>query len=200
MALSQGRNLFAEGRGTQLQALLLEKYNDPVAGIIGCHLLLRALVTQPDTALQADYDQAVANLRGLVGPHQPDVEALSLRCADATLRATRPFTVPPMFSHSWHLITEASYVRAELVPLELWQRVHATGNIGPFFVWAVDEKTKDAHAAQLSEWIGKYAARDTPRRRRASTRALPMAAREDARRMQVPAAATTALWGKHATR
>ncbi|MET0828273.1 MAG: caspase family protein [Microbacterium sp.] len=198
MALSQSRNLFAEGRGTQLQALLLEKYNDPVAGIIGCHLLLRALVPQPDPALQTSYDQAVANLRSLVGPDQPDVEALSLKCADESLRATRPFTVPPMFSHSWQLITDASYGRPELVPLELWQRVHATGNVGPFFVWAVDKKTKAAHAAQLSEWIAKYAAPGTARRRPASARALPKAAREDARRMQVPAAATTALWRRHA--
>jgi hypothetical protein len=198
MALSQGRNLFAEGRGGQLQSLLLEKYNDPVAGIIGCHLLLRALAPQPDPALQASYDQAVANLRGLVGPDQPDVEALSLKCADEKLRATRPFTVPPMFSHSWQLITEASYDRPALVPLKLWQRVHATGNVGPFFVWAVDKKTKAAHAGQLTEWIGKYTAPDTARRRASSPRALPKAARDDARRMQVPSAATTALWREHA--
>lgn len=198
MALGQGRNLFAEGRGTQLQALLLEKYNDPVAGIIGCHLLLRALAAQSDAALQASYDQAVTNLRGLVGPAQPDVEALSLKCADEHLRATRPFTVPPMFSHSWQLITEASYDRVELVPVELWQRVHAAGNVGPFFVWAVDRKTKAAHAGQLTEWIGKYTAPDTARRRAVSPRALPKAARDDARRMHVPAAATTALWREHA--
>ena len=194
MALSQGRNLFAEGRGTQLQSLLLEKYNDPVAGIIGCHLLLRALASQPDPALQATYDHAVANLRGLVGPDQPDVEALSLKCADQKLRATRPFTVPPMFSSSWQLVTEASYDRPELVPLDLWQRVHAAGNVGPFFVWAVDKKTKAAHAGQLTEWIGKYTAPDASRGRSPSRRALPKAARDDARRMQVPAAATMALW------
>ncbi len=198
MALSQGRNLFAEGRGTQLRELLLDKYNDPVAGIIGCHLLLRALASQPDPTLQAHYDQAVTNLRDLLGTDQPDVEALSLKCADENLRATRPFIVPPMFSHSWQLISEASYDRPELVPIELWQRVHATANIGPFFIWAVDKKTKDAHAGQLSEWIGMYAPSDTRRRRAASPRALPKAAREDGRRMQVPAAATTALWREHA--
>ena len=199
MALSQGRNLFAEGRGPQLQELLLGKYTDPIAGIIGCHLLLRALVAgQSDPAQKEIYDTAVANLRGLVGPDHPDIEALSLKCADAKLRATRPFTVPPMFSHSWQLITEASYERPELVPLELWQRVHAAANIGPFFVWAVDKKTKAAHARQLTHWIGEYAAGGRQRRSASSSRPLPKAAREDGRRMQVPAAATTALWRDHA--
>ena len=199
MALSQGRNLFAEGAGAELRELLLDKYQDPIAGIIGCHLILRAMVEQPSQSLQAGYDQAVANLRQLVGPDHPDVEALSLRCGDAGLRTTGPFTVPPMFSHSWQLISDASYDQPELVPLDLWQRVHAAAAIGPFFVWAADKRTKSAHARQLSEWIGSYTKTAT-RRPRGTPRPLPKAAREGGRRMQVPAAATMALWTDHASR
>ena len=192
LALTQGRNLFAEGRGAQLRDLLLSKYDDPVAGIIGCHLLLRAEAAGlSDPASRDRFDTAVANLRGLVGPDHPDVEALSLACAEESLRATRVFTAPPMFSHSWQLITQTSYRQPDLVPLQLWQRVHAAANIGPFFIWAVDKVTKAAHAQQLSLWIGAYAPRG---KRRALTSRPPQAAREDGRRMQVPAAATAALW------
>ncbi len=182
MALTQGRDLFGEGRGAQLQELLLQQYDDPIAGIIGGHLLLRACQDSPDVdpARGVQFDAVVTNLRGLVGPEHPDVEALSLRCTDAALRATRPFTVPPMFIYSWKLITDASYESPELVPIELWQRVHASANVGPFFVWAADEDTRDAHAQQLSRWISKFP--------------QPADARESARQLSVPAAAATVLW------
>jgi len=195
MALGQGRDLFAEGRGTDLQSLLLEKYEDPVAGIIGGHLLLRSLASRPDQDLARKLEQVVGNLRGLVGHDHPDVEALSLKCADKSLRRDRPFTDPPMFGHSWQLIAEASYRDRELVPIDLWQRVHATAGTGPLLVWAADKKTKAAHAGQLDEWIGTYDGK-APHRRgaRATTRALPKAALQDGLRMQMPAVAATALW------
>jgi Caspase domain len=158
LALTQGRNLFAEGRGVQLAELLLAKFADPIAGIIGGHLLLRAMgEAEPDPARIEQFDAAVANLRSLVGPDHPDVEALSLRCTDLGLRTTRQFTAPPMFRHSWQLVTEASYQRPELVPAGLWQRVHASVALGGFFVWAADEQTRTAHAGQLSRWISQYA-------------------------------------------
>lgn len=83
-------------------------------------------------ARRPSHDTAVTNLRELVGRDHPDVEALSLRCANAQLRAARPVTMPPTFSHSWQLVTEASYEWPELVPIELWQRVHAAVSIGAF--------------------------------------------------------------------
>jgi Caspase domain len=158
LALTQGRNLFGEGHGAQLTDLLLTKFADPIAGIIGGHLLLQAMdMGQPDAARAQQLDSVVANLRSLVGLYHPDVEALSLRCTDKALRTSRPFTAPPMFRHSWQLITEASYERPELIPVELWQRVHASAALGAFFVWAADERTRAAHAAQLSRWISQYA-------------------------------------------
>jgi hypothetical protein len=146
----------------------------------------------------------VTRLRSLVGPDHPDVEALSLRCTDLGLRTTRQFTAPPMFRHSWQLITEATYQRPELVPAELWQRVHASVALGGFFVWAADEQTRTAHAGQLSRWISQYA--DTGEAPEASGAAKPSApavvlteaARDAAYRLQVPAGAAAALWAQRA--
>ena len=195
IALTQGRNLFAEGHGAQLKELLLSKYNDPIAGIIGCHLLLQAAARHKSESIDAElFDTAVTKLRELVGEDNPDVEALSLKCAKKGLRATRPFTVPPMFSPSWTLVAQASYDRPQLVPFELWERVHASAEFGPLFVWAVDQKTKSAHARQLSDWMGKYAVNIRRRRSAALPPPLPKAAREAGRRMRLPAVATTALW------
>jgi len=208
LALTQGRNLFGEGHGAQLTDLLLGKFTDPIAGIIGGHLLLQAMDTsQPDPGRAEQFDLVVSNLRLLLGPDHPDVEALSLRCTGEALRATRPFTAPPMFRHSWQLITAASYERPELVPTELWQRVHASAALGAFFVWAADERTRAAHAAQLSRWISQYADNGeaqtaSPTRAAAVSEpawqatALPEATREAAKKLQVPARAVAALWAE----
>jgi len=110
-----------------------------------------------------------------------------------------------MFRHSWQLITAASYERLELVPTELWQRVHASAALGAFFVWAADERTRAAHAAQLSRWISQYADNGeaqtaSPTRAAAVSEpawqatALPEATREAAKKLQVPARAVAALW------
>jgi hypothetical protein len=180
LALTQNRNLFEEGRGSQLAELLLTKFTDPIAGIIGGHLLLQASPVQA-----GQFDSLVTKLRSLVGPDHPDVEALSLRCTDVTLCTSGPFTAPPMFRHSWQLITQASYQRVELVPMELWQRVHASVALGATFVWAADEQTRAAHAAQLSRWISQYA-----------EPLLPDAVRDAACRLQVPAGAAARLWAQ----
>jgi len=199
MALTQGRNLFADGRGAQLAELLLAEFADPIAGIIGGHLLLQAMdEAQADPVRTEQFESAVINLRSLVGPDHPDVEALSLRCTNVSLRTTRPFMAPPMFRHSWQLITAASYQRPELVPAELWRRVHASLALGAFFVWATDEPTRTAHADQLSRWISQYADSGAVSAAAAEgareTTPLPQAAREGAHRLQVPADAATALW------
>jgi hypothetical protein len=200
LALAQGRNLFAAGRGSELQELLLNKYDDPIAGIIGSHLLLLAMDANgdhdPERAEQ--FDTTVKHLRRLVGLQHPDIEALSLRCADAALRTTAPFTVPPMFHDSWRLITDASYEQPGLVPPELWQRVHASTRVGACSVWAVDEQTRAGHARQLSGWISEYARQAGSGSPGTGTGALPEAVRDAARRLHVPAAAAAVLWDNHA--
>jgi hypothetical protein len=214
MALRQGRNLFGEGRGEQLRELLLRKLADPIAGIIGGHLLLRAMdQARPDPVHTDMFDAVVVNLRSLVGPGHPDVEALSLRCTNLALRAVRPFSAPPTFSRSWQLLTEASFRHPELVPVELWRRVHASIMFSSYFIWAADENTRAAHAQQLSHWISEFIDSDHRPRPPATLApagggrgdqatappdlgkdSLPDAARDAALRLQMPAAAADALW------
>ncbi len=204
VALAQGRDLLTEGRGTQLTELLLTKFADPIAGIIGAHLLLRAAdAGRPDPAHAHRFDTAVRNLRSLVGHSHPDVEALSLRCKDPGLRTTVPFSAPPIFRQSWQLVTAASYADPDLVPVELWGRVHATVNFGAFLIWAADEPTRAAHAEQLTAWIDRYAngtdsdpgARPaTGRGGTPTARPLPQAARDEGLRLQVPSGIVQGLW------
>jgi hypothetical protein len=79
LAPLHGRNLFEDGHGAELGELLLVRYRDPIAGIIGCHLLLWAMATDGSGFDPQRYDEAVRRLRALVGTDHPDVEALSLR-------------------------------------------------------------------------------------------------------------------------
>jgi len=157
------------------------------------------------------FDRAVTRLRGLLIDEHPDVEALSLRCADPALRATRPFGAPPMFSASWQLVVVASYDRPELVPVGTWAQVHASTRIGPLFVWAADAATKQAHDRQLQQWVdglgqsdgaapplaaaarGREGPRSGPGRC-GEAPAVPSGVREAARRLGIPATAATGLW------
>jgi Caspase domain len=210
LALAQGRNVFGEGRGSELQDLLLRNYEDPIAAMIGCHLLLFAMDADPnpDRARSELYDGAVASLLNLVGPGHPDVAALSLRASNPELRVTEPFAAPPIFSRSWELIINASYERPELVPVDLWKRVHAWAQVGPFMVWATDESTRSAHADQLSRWIGERLQEAQPESAASEDRmsdlsgppgeaapeSLPVPVLEAARKAHVPASAAALLW------
>jgi hypothetical protein len=216
IALAQGRNLFGEGRGADLQDLLLRRCDDPIGGIIGCHLLLVAMDANGavDPGRAELFDSGVRNLRHLVGPDHPDVAALSLRATDPELVPTGPFTAPPIFARSWQLMTDASYDRPDLVPAELWDRVHASIVLGPFLVWAVDKQSRAFHAEQLTQWVKRYAAEQPaaapapapspaaslgvgPPAAAAPAREpgpLPEAARDAARQAHIPAAAAAGLW------
>jgi Caspase domain len=216
VALTEGRNILGEGRGAEVEELLFIKFNNPIAGIIGAHLKVLAIDTAPPQPQKlAALDEVVRNMRTLVGPSHPDVEALSLRCGDPALRASAPFTMPPMFNRSWQLIVQASYQRPELVPPALWLRVQAATSAGPFFAWSADASVRASHARQLSAWVEQAtalqqpaapAAMDaTPPRRRPRTRGAPPARtlemspgpsglEDEARRLLIPAAGLAALW------
>ncbi|NMR30484.1 caspase family protein [Crystallibacter degradans] len=163
LGLAQGRDLLGKSHGMNLQRLLLEEYNDPIAGILGCYLLLIAMEHSQRgvEARQAAFDAAVVRLGKMVGYVHPDVAALSLRCRDPALRTAGPFTVPPIFRAGWQLMTQASYANPELLPASLWERVHAVTNFGPFLAWASDPGSKRVHARQLEHWIQRSGATDS---------------------------------------
>jgi hypothetical protein len=142
---------------SELEDLLLRKFENPIAGIVGAHLLIvqhsqAGTEATPNLAL---LNEVVRNLRGLVGDSHPDVEAISLRCPDIGLRTSRPLTIPPMFHRSWRLMVDASAANPELVPESLWTRIHAATNIGGYLVWACDVQTQEAHLAQLKSWFAQ---------------------------------------------
>jgi hypothetical protein len=138
----------------QLEALLLAKFNNPIAGIIGAHLLLIEKERDPTRDIKV-LNEVVTNMRGLVGNEHPDVEALSLRCPDESLRSVKPIKSPPMFQRSWALLVEGSQVRPSLLPHSLWDRVQAHTSLPPYFLWSVDEESKKAaRAALVSSALG----------------------------------------------
>ena len=98
-----------------IHEILNGKFEDPMLGIFGAHLLARKLKAEPDQGRLADsLPVIVGNLRRLLGPDHPDVEALSLMAGgDPT-----PFVFrhPPMLRASWALVLEATARRPELVP------------------------------------------------------------------------------------
>jgi hypothetical protein len=162
LAMAQSRNLLGEGRGREVRDLLLFKCDDPIAELIGAHLVLLSMEVDGwrDPAQSELFDTVVRNLQGALGEMHPDVAALSLRCTSEALRTTQPFETPPMFLRSWRVIAEASFDDPALVPARLWDRVRASSEIGPFFVWAADAATREAHAQQLSKWLTVTAADD----------------------------------------
>lgn len=186
LALAQGRDLLGEGRGSQLEDLLFRKYEDPIGAIVGADLLLLAAETdgRRDPQRATLFDAVVSNLRQLVGDAHPDVEALSLKCSDEALRATRPFPDAPMFQRSWRVMADASYQNPQLVPRELWERVRASTAIGSFFVWAADDASRAAHAEQLARWISGLAGMK------------PEEVVEAARRLGIPHSATVEFAAK----
>ncbi len=138
----------------ELEEILVRKFQNPIAGILGGHLLLQEERRRPGLSSKLNLlDEVVANLRALVGDQHPDVEALSLSCPTASLRANKPFRRPPIFARSWELIVEGSQTHPELLPFELWERVRAVIPVSGYFVWGCDEKSKEARTKQLKNWL-----------------------------------------------
>jgi hypothetical protein len=140
------RVAFADERSIlsdEIESLLLLKFTDPLAGIIGGHLLLIEHERDPRRDI-GSLDAVVNNLRALVGDEHPDVECLSLRCPDESLRRTRALRAPPLYQRSWKLLIEASQQNGSLVPKKMWDRVQANGSLPPYLIWAPDADSKTA--------------------------------------------------------
>lgn len=135
--------------GDELQQLLVRKFANPIVGIMGAHLLIlgeeRGQILDPRLL-----NDVVRNLRALFGEDHPDVEAISVRCKDETLR-TRQIRIsrPPMFERSWRLLVEASYVEPRLLSDRLVAQMLAPSALPPFLVWAKDDATRQAALSQL---------------------------------------------------
>lgn len=136
----------------ELSALLLGKHDNPLAGIIGGHLLLIER-EQGQSRQLGLLNEVVENLRRLVGPDHPDVEALSLACPQHSLQRTAPVRAAPIFERSWRMLVDGSRTNKRLVPAALWQRVQAEGGRPPFLCWSLDADRQEACLEQLAQRV-----------------------------------------------
>ncbi len=130
-----------------LEEVLLLKFDNPIAGIIGGHLLLVERDRDPSRDIRL-LDTVVRNLQGLLGKTHPDVVALASQAHDPQLRTEDPIAGPPMFQRSWRFLTSASQESPGLIGPELWGRIVAQSALPPLLVWSHEE---DVRATALSD-------------------------------------------------
>jgi hypothetical protein len=148
IALADARKILSD----KMRELLVTRFDDPIAGILGGHLLLIEAESNPDFKLDAgleELDEVIVKLRKLAGNAHPDVESLSQCCRRQELRGTAPLSSPPVFVRSWQLAVAASRADRPLISFSLWERVRAVTSLAPYFVWAVDRKSRSSHADML---------------------------------------------------
>jgi hypothetical protein len=128
---------------------MLFKSDNPLAGIIGGHLLLLGIEQGGPQDWRGELNGVVTRLRGLVGGEHPDVEALSLACPNLSLRRTKPVETPPMFERSWRMLCTASQSNPALLPQSLTQKLLSQASQPPFLAWALDDDLVKAIIPQL---------------------------------------------------
>ena len=130
---------------------LLGKFLNPLAGIVGAHLLL--LSENNGGPGLSQLNEIVAKLRAMVGTEHPDVEALSLRCPNPSLHRRAPIGAPPMFERSWELLLDASQDHPELISPTLWKKVHVRAAVPPYLVWCPDEAVQASYLRELEKTV-----------------------------------------------
>jgi hypothetical protein len=194
----------------ELSDLLFDKIPNPMARLVGGHLLLVERDRDPNRDIAA-LDGIVRRLQSELGRQHPDVVALSLVCPDASLRATKPIAAPPMFQRSWNILMQAAQRRTTLVPEAVWARAHALAALPPFLIWTTDESIKAEHRRDLARSIladgdtasertaapeptaMAMAMRDPGTARRSTARDGMKLVRQRAARLQVPASVLASL-------
>lgn len=133
-----------------LEEKLMKESANPIAGIIGGHLLLVEHDRDPGRDISL-LDTLVTNLRKQVGDNHPDVEALAKACRKAKIGGS--LVGPPMFQRSWTLLARAAHKQPDLIPASMWARVQAATLLPPFMVWTTDERIKTAARHQLAHIV-----------------------------------------------
>jgi hypothetical protein len=113
-----------------LDNILGGKFQNPMLGIFGAHLLMLRKPVNPKT-LRA----IVGILRSLLGKYtHPDVEALALRIDQ---RSTYEFRIPPMLRRSWKLVINATIRSPMLVPKDTLSAsiAHRVYSGEPWLLW-----------------------------------------------------------------
>ena len=136
-------------------SILDGKFENPMLGILGAHLLLLKKVELGLLTTVVD------NLRKLLGSNQhPDVEALALRLGTKT---TYIFDHPPMLRRSWWQVVDATVDHPELVPVGSMAATAAERIWGdePWLQWKTSVQTRNlempAVAVEYASGIGPRA-------------------------------------------
>ena len=107
LGLSESRQVLSD---RIVNELLWGKFENPMLGIYGAHLLLLNKELDSDRL-----HLVITNLRRLLGRQHPDVEALALKVAPDN--APSVFDYPPMLRKSWWYVLDATVRRPDLVPI-----------------------------------------------------------------------------------
>jgi hypothetical protein len=160
-------------RAVELDDMLRDRFDNPILGILGAHLLRlarmevlqhedesrrkerlhmhhRALRRPQRPFDQALFNTVVGNLRSLWGNDHPDVQALALEGAE-TSELAAAITSAPMLRPSWSLLVKGSELAPGLVPIELWQRIAMRAATTPFLSWVRFPNDSAANSAFLDE-------------------------------------------------
>ncbi|MGV6875322.1 caspase family protein [Pseudochelatococcus sp. B33] len=149
-ALADERRVFSG----EIEQMLLTDLRNPMLGIVGAHLFLLEAERSGNRDL-SPLNGVVRNLRDLVGDRHPDVEALSLKCTDQSLRTQRQITRPPIFLRSWNLMVDATRERQGLIRRSVWDRVVAVRPRPLYLTWFTNPEIKEATREKVAEalWI-----------------------------------------------
>ncbi len=120
-----------------IEYMLNEKFSSPMLGIYGAHLLLMADSKETNTI-----EMVVKNLRRVLGPAHPDVEALALRAGTST-----PFVFSelPMLRKSWAYVLNASTENPGLVPEDSFacKATQQLWSEGPWLIWGKSKNSSN---------------------------------------------------------
>jgi hypothetical protein len=149
-----------------LSKSLFARSTNPMLCLFGAHLMLLAQetvengpdeqsgrVTAPVGFDQQVFDRVVGNLAELLGPHDPDVVALSTKLSEPP-SPLPALDAPPMLWRSWILLLDASNDSADLLPLHVCRQVAKLMPMRPFLVWSpVDEHAADEWQGDLKQVV-----------------------------------------------
>jgi hypothetical protein len=145
-ALTQSRRILSDGL---LRELLDEKFDDPMLGLLGAHLLLR------DKPADAPLFRIVTdNLLRLLGPDHPDLRALWRRRQPADSTVDSRLESPPMLRLSWDLAVEASIRDPEVLGAEGPSSI--AGKILPDAPWLIWRTTSGDRPSAVERALQDY--------------------------------------------
>lgn len=149
-ALTQHRPILSD----ELLGLLSGKFQQPLLGILGAHLLIR------DFDKSGLFGEVIHNLTRMLGVDHPDVAALRTKSGEPPL----PLTEPPMLRASWDLLVEASARYPDLIPAgspASWM-AELVIPTGAWLVWQPRENKDDDRSFQAKlEVVRAYVSAQT---------------------------------------